>query len=390
MKDIILEAREIEGVVFDLGELTRRLNRLTDRRDNRGKVYSLGSLLSMILLARLSGADKPWSIFEWLRYRRAALVKRYQLQRGNTPCVNTIRTILEDVVLQEEMETTLRHYLHDQYGGQSSVLIAVDGKSMRGTIPRGMSQGVHLLTAFLAEEGIVLRQVEVRARDNEISAGPTLLADLYLRGKVVVADAMQTQRAFCMQVRRQGGEYLLWAKENQPALSQDIRQFFEPPPYVPGWHQADWPRTVAVRNRKGHGRLEKRTLSLIADLDGFIDWPGIQQIFKLDRVVQTVATGHTMRQTVYGLTSCPPEMADAQQLLQWCQSYWAIENSLHYRRDVTLREDATRTSLTGLAQSLAILNNFLVGLVSQLGFSNLASARRFFDARIAEQLLFDF
>ena len=80
MKDIILEAREIKGVVFDLGELTRRLNQLTDRRDNRGKVYSSGSLLSMIVLARLSGADKPWAIYEWIRYHRRAFVKLYELK----------------------------------------------------------------------------------------------------------------------------------------------------------------------------------------------------------------------------------------------------------------------------------------------------------------------
>ncbi len=390
MKDIILEARELEGVVFDLGELTRQLNELTDRRDNRGKVYTLDTLLSMIVLARLSGADKPWAIFEWLRFRRPALVKLYKLKRGNTPCVNTIRTILEDVVVQDEMARILHHYLHEQYGGQTTVLVAIDGKTMRGTIPRGMSQGVHLLTAYLAEEGIVLKQVEVLAKENEISAGPALLADLYLKGKVVAADAMHTQRAFCLEVLRQGGHYLLWAKENQPALSQDIRQFFEPPPYLPGWHQSDWPQTSAVSYNKGHGRLEKRTLSLIADLEGFINWPGIQQIFKLERHAQELATGRIVRQTVYGLTSCPPALADARQLLEWTQSYWAIENGLHYRRDVTLQEDATHTSLTGLAKSLAILNNFVIGLVRKLGFTNLASARRYFDARIAQQLLFDF
>lgn len=390
MKDIILEARETDGIVFDLGALTRQRNRLTDRRDNRGKVYPLGSLLSMIVLARLSGADKPWAIYEWIRYRRPAFVKLYKLKRGNTPCVNTIRTILSDVVLQEELETTLRQYLHEQYGGQSSVLVAIDGKTMRGTIPKGMTQGVHLLTAYLAEEGIVLKQVEVTSQENEISADPKLLTGLYLKGKVVIADAMQTQRGLCLAVLRQGGHYLLSAKDNQPGLRDDIRQFFEPAPYVPGWHQPEWPRTVAESCVKGHGRLEKRTLSLIADPDSFIDWPGVRQIFKLDRFSRELNTGRTSHQTVYGLTSCPPSFADAHQLLQWTQNYWAIENGLHYRRDVTLQEDATRASHTGLAKSLAILNNFLIGLVHNLGFNNLASARRFFDARIAQQLLFDF
>ncbi|MCB8980775.1 MAG: ISAs1 family transposase [Ardenticatenaceae bacterium] len=132
--------------------------------------------------------------------------------------------------MQEELEATLRQYLHEQYGGQSSVLVAVDGKTMRGTIPKGMTQGVHLLTAYLVEEGIVLKQVEVLPEQNEISTAPALLAGLYLKDKVVIADALQTQRSFCMAVLRQGGQYVLWAKENQSTLLADIQQFFEPPP----------------------------------------------------------------------------------------------------------------------------------------------------------------
>ena len=77
-------------------------------------------------------------------------------------------------------------------------------------------------------------------------------------------------------------------------------------------------------------------------------------------------------------------------LAAWIRAYWGIENGLHYRRDVTLGEDATRTELTSLAQAIAIINNFLIGLVQMLGYTNLASARRYFDARIAQQLSFNF
>ena len=290
----------------------------------------------MILLARLAGADKPQGIFEWIRYRRADFVQMFQLKRVNTPCVNTIYTILGDVLLQEELEATLRQYLHEQYGGQSSVLVAVDGKTMRGTIPKGMTQGVHLLTAYLVEESIVLKQVQVLPEQNEISAAPALLAGVYLKDKVVIADALQTQWSFCMAVLYQGGQYVLWAKENQPTLLADIQQFFELPPYVPGWHQDDWPQTSASFCTKSHGRLEKRTLSLMADLGSFVTWPGIQQIFKLERLSREMGTGHESKQTVYGLTSCSPAKADAHQLLDWTQRYWVIENGLHYRRDVTL------------------------------------------------------
>ncbi|MCB0020999.1 MAG: hypothetical protein KDE09_24555, partial [Anaerolineales bacterium] len=92
-------------------------------------------------------------------------------------------------------------------------------------------------------------------------------------------------------------------------------------------------------------------------------------------------------EVTYGLTS---SKAEAAQLLTWIRSYWGIENGLHYRRDVTLREDTTRTAFTQLAQAIAVINNFLIGLALALGYTNLASARRYFDARIAQQLPFSF
>ena len=146
------------------------------------------------------------------------------------------------------------------------------------------------------------------------------------------------------------------------------------------------PRTVAETTDKGRGRLEKRTLTLMVDEEQFLDWPGVYRVFKLERYVQRLPTGKETREVVYGITSCRPEEASAQQMLRWTRHYWGIENGLHYRRDVTLREDATRISEPTLAKAIATINNFVVGLSQKLGYSNLASARRTFNARIAAQL----
>jgi hypothetical protein len=118
----------------------------------------------------------------------------------------------------------------------------------------------------------------------------------------------------------------------------------------------------------------------------FLQWPGVQQVFKLERHTRAIRTGKETTEVTYGLTSCAAGTVDAAQLAAWIR----IENGLHYRRDVTLGEDATRTELTSLAQAIAIINNFLIGLVQMLGYTNLASARRYFDARIAQQLSFNF
>lgn len=389
MEHIILEANEIDGLVFDLSDLEAKLNELTDPRDKRGQVYSLGSLLSMVVLAKLSGQNKPKAIFEWIRLRKREFVTIFNLKRNQTPCLNTIRTLLGSKIVLSELEQTLQRYLYEQYGGQNSILIGVDGKAMRGTIPKGFTQGVHLLSAYLVEEGIVLKQIAVPDKQNEISAAPKLLDGLNLKGKVVCADAMQTQRAFCVDVLARGGSYLLWVKENQATLLRDIEQFFKPPRRAAGWHIPALSQTVARSCNKDHGRIERRTLTLMQDEQQFIDWPGIQQVFRLERYVKEVTTGIETTTVVYGLTSCTPTQADAAQLLDWTRKYWGIENGLHYRRDVTLQEDATRINDNrSLAEAIAIINNFVIGLTRKLGFNNLPSARRHFDVQIARQLAF--
>ena len=123
------------------------------------------------------------------------------------------------------------------------------------------------------------------------------------------------------------------------------------------------------------------------DSETFLDWPGVRQVFKLEREVTESKSGHASFEVAYGLTSCNAEMASAKQLLEWTRQYWGIENGLHYRRDVTLKEDATRMSLSKMPRVMATLNNFIIGLTQKLGYFNLAEARRVFDCSIAAQIM---
>lgn len=386
MQCITLKSKERERTVFNFIDLSANLMGLSDPRDSRGKIYELHDLLIMILMARLSGADTPNAIFEWVRNRQPLIVKKLGLKRDQTPCLNTIRTILTEIISITELEAAFRDFLHQHYGKQSSVLICIDGKTMRGTIPKGETQGVHLLSAYLAQDGIVLKQLLVEGKVNEITIGLDLLAELDIKNKIVCADAMQTQRKFCTEVLSRGGDYLLWVKENQATLKADVEQFFRPPRTALGWHIPQLPQSKADSVSKGHGRIEKRVMTTMVDENQFINWPGLVQVFQLQRHTTEVATQKTSTEIVYGITSRRPEKATADQLLEWTRQYWSIENGLHYRRDVTLSEDKTRISFTTLAQTISILNNFLVGLTQKLGFKNLASARRRFDAEIASQL----
>lgn len=382
MDHIRLESSLEAGLVFDIGALMKKLDQLTDQRKAQGKRYSLPFLLTAILLAKLAGEDLPKGIADWLKLRRQQIVVAFNLNRPSVPAYNTIRRTLSDTVSVEELEESFQQFLHEQFGGQQSILVVIDGKTLRGTIPKGSSQGVHLLAAYLPEEGIVLLQVAVEAKENEITAAPRLLAELDLKGRVVCGDAMFTQRDLSVQVVAQGGDYIWFVKDNQQQLAVDVEQFFVPPRRAKGWHVPQLPQTTAQTVEKAHGRLEHRTLTLMADESGFLDWPAVEQVFKLDRKVTCCQTGVVREETAYGITSLSPEQTVAEQMLELTRAYWGIENGLHYRRDTTLREDATRMSNAKQAQAMATLNNFIIGLTSKLRFSNLAVARRHFDAQL--------
>ena len=386
MKHIMLEAMGADAVVFDVGELAAYLERVHDSRDPRGKVYPLGVILAAVVLAKLAGEDKLSGIAEWIRLRRDVLVELFNCKHRRMPCLNIIRWVLQEVIVAEELEEVLRRYLHDAYGGQESRLIAIDGKTMRGTIPKGGRQGVHLLAAFLPAEGVVLKQVMVEAKENEIVAAPELIDGLDLKNKVVCGDAMHTQRGLSVKILARGGDYLWFLKDNQPSLLADVMQFFQPPQKAAGWPLTPLSHTIAHTTNSLHGRLETRTLTLMVDETCFVDWPGIRQVIKLERRIFHWRTGLQSTEVVYAITSCGPEKASAELLLGWLRSYWGIENGLHYRRDVTLREDATRLTRPSMARAVAAINNFVIGLALKMGYTNLASARRTFNARIAAQL----
>lgn len=386
MDHIIIYNERSEEIMVHLGDLRQRFSKLTDRRGRRGRIYPLWYLLTVIFLAKLSGEHTPEGIAEWIRLRYRVLMGALGAHWRLAPSVETIRRTLAKSVFADELEETCRQFLHEQYGGGQAELVAIDGKTMRGTIPSGSTQGVHLLSAYLPEEGITLAQEVVANHENELVAAPKLLARLDLRGRIVTGDAMFTQRNLSVQVTAQGGDYLWFVKENQSTLYEDIQRFFQIPETRPGWSRPPLPRSIATQWNKAHGRLEQRTVTAIVDETGYLDWPAAVQVVRIERHTQILRTGKSRQETAYAITSAPPERASSQDLLYFTRLHWGIENGLHYRRDVTLREDATLISHPHQAEVMAILNNLIVGLTSKLGFSNLASALRRFDAAIGFQL----
>ena len=118
MKRIILEAQNTDAIVFNIADLEARLNQLPGSRDKRGQIYPLGMILTMVLVANLSGEDKPSGIPHWIRLRCESFVELFSCKHQRMQFLNTIRSVVRDVVPLDELETTFSQYLHDTYGGQ--------------------------------------------------------------------------------------------------------------------------------------------------------------------------------------------------------------------------------------------------------------------------------
>jgi predicted transposase YbfD/YdcC len=373
-------------MVFDFQGLYAYLRQLHDSRSPRGIRYQLADVLVLAILAKLGGEDGPHGMAEWLKHRAEMLVTALGLPRTSMPHRVSISRILGNTVAIEELENLLADYFDHQAQGSQEVVIAIDGKTLRGTIDPGQTSGEHLLAAYLPGEGLVLMQMPVGDKENEIMVAPELIRVIDLRGKIVVGDAMHTQRKLSVEVVRNGGHYIWTAKGNQMQVMETIAHLFEPEPVTPGFAPTPTDFKVATSVNKGHGRIEKRTITVSSMLKDYLDWPYVEQVFKLERQFTYVKTGRVSTQISYGLTSLPAEQAFPGQLLSHLRSYWGIENGLHYRRDVTFKEDRCRLTIGHATRTMATLNNLVLALILRQGFNNVPSARRRFNARPLEAL----
>ena len=372
----------------------RALEQVSDGRHKRGGRYSVALVLTLILLAKLAGMTTPLAIAEWVRLRADWLGRVLPTKRSRFPCAATYSNVLRAVDAEQVnallTQTLTRVRATQRCGDEPSRLVgqaeaeehvhlALDGKTLRGTLGHEQpdQRPMHQVALYETKTGLLLKEQVTGEKQNELSIVSQFLTPLWVQGRILSADALHTQHAFCTCVRRWGGHSVLIAKLNQACLRQDLELFFsEPPADCRDWRTA---RTVD----KGHGHLERREIVVSTELNEFLadTWSGVAQVFRLTRTVTEDA--HTSVEVVYGITSLSPKEADADHLLELVREHWAIENRLHWRRDVTVREDACQGRKGEAPRVLAVLNRFLLALLDWQGVSNVAHQMRIFDARPA-------
>ena len=345
---------------------------IPDFRKARGKRYPLQSILALACCAILCGYRSYSAIAEWGDHYGQRFTRVLGFTH-KTPSASTLHTIFKGIG-PEAFEAKLGAWAEavtatvPTLSEAAPAATAIDGKTLRGSKKQG-APGVHLLSALSHHVGMTLAQVAVDDKSNEITAVESLLSSLVLEGRVITMDALLTQRRIAQQSIDAGGDYVMIVKDNQPQLRADIEQVFSLPPWGDSQPHAT---TVDL----GHGRIEQRTLTTSEALVGYSEWPGLAQVFRIERHVITKKGARERVEVVYGVTSLSAARATPAQLLGLVRGHWQIENKSHWVRDVTFDEDRSQVRCGSIAQVMAALRNTAIGLLREAGYANIAKACR--------------
>lgn len=353
---------------------------IPDVRNRRGTRHPLPAILALACCAMLCGARSYSAIAEWGRNYGSRIAQALGFTHI-PPCAATLHLIfrrLDCVGFEAQLRAWAESVVASTPGGTdrpqaAEPAVALDGKTLRGSRKQG-APGVHLLSALAHQVGVTLAQQAVADKTNEITAVETVLGQMVLTGRVVTMDALLTQTAVAQTIVDAGGDYVMIVKANQPQFRSDIELIFAEPPV--GDHQ-ETAETLEI----GHGRIEQRRLTTSQALAGYSEWPGLAQVFALERSVISLKTGGVRSETVYGVTSLTSQRAAPSRVLELVRGHWQSENRSHWVRDVTFDEDRSQVRCGHIPQVMAALRNTTIGLLRWAGYSNMAAAGRLLAAQ---------
>jgi len=322
-----------EGLVF-----LKYFDDLPDPRQAGKVVYPLDEILLLCLLAVLAGAETFTDIARF-GARKLDLLRRFLTFRNGTPAHDHLGDIF--ATLDAEIFQHCFVAWASARTGIAAEVIAIDGKTVRRSGDKkgkkGAKAAIHMVSAFAARQRLVLGQVKVAEKSNEIVAIPRLLEMLAIEGAIVTIDAMGCQRDIAKTIVDNKADYVLALKGNQGSLRDDVEVF------VAEQKARDFEDTSISRHETvdgDHGRIETRTTTVIHDVGWLQErhhWPGLKGVVIVDSLREI--DGNIERETRLYITSL---VLLAAQLGLIVRSHWAVENSLHWVMDMVFRDDECR------------------------------------------------
>jgi predicted transposase YbfD/YdcC len=347
------------------------LHKIPDHRRAQGKRHPLPTILILSILAISCGADSFQSISEWAINYQDQLRKSVPFLACHTPDKSTFHRVFTNLD-SNSFEDALGDFLQSITHIAKGEGIALDGKTTA-------KDSLHLVAAFAHQAHSVLFQKATTTKGKELILAPLVLERVSIKDKILTADALHTQRSFCETITKRGGGYVFVVKGNQQRLVEDIKLFFETPPF-----KAEIKQYQTLEKNKG--RVEKRSIWMSQDLTQYLDWPGLTHVFKVQR--QRSDKNHNTTETIYGIASLPKQYSSIKNLSKYLRGHWSIENNLHRVKDVSFGEDKSTIKKGKAPQVMSMLRNLVISVFQRGEVKSYPQAFRRFSAHPEE--LFEF
>ena len=338
--------------------LIEHFSKLEDPRVDRNKKHELIDVIVLCVCAVVSGAE-GWSDIEEFGRTKLEWLRRYVPLANGVPVDDTIARIISALSVRG-FQDCFMSWMEDVVKLSDGEIIAVDGKTQRRSHDRkrGM-KAMHMVSAWACSNAVVLGQVKTEEKSNEITAVPELLDKLELSGCIVTLDAMGCQRAIAKQVKEGGGDYVLAVKGNQKQLNREVRRYFD------AARERDF-ECEGIENDEtaedGHGRVESRSYYLSTDLGTLScvkKWNGLRAVGMVES--ECWNDGRVSIEQRYYITS----LEDVETFGRAVRSHWGIENELHWRLDVTFREDEGRIRRGNAPHNMGVIRHVAVNLLKR-------------------------
>jgi predicted transposase YbfD/YdcC len=352
-----------EAVVF-----LCHFNDLTDPRQ-RGKItYPLDEVLLLSLLAVLAGAE---SFVEIARFgeKKRDLLRRFRPYRDGTPSHDHLGDIFA-ALDADQFQRCFAAWITALTGVPEGV-VALDGKTVRRSGGKAGKGAIHMVSAFAASQRLVLGQVKVAEKSNEITAIPKLLDLLAIEGAIVTIDAMGCQRAIARKILDKKADYLFGLKGNQGSLREDVELLVKE---QKSRNFADSTISRAETVDADNGRIETRTCTVIHDIEWLRERhgsPGLNAVAIVDSTRES--DGKIERETRYYVTSL---VIQAHLLAPVIRSHWAIENSLHWVMDMVFRDDECRVRTNHAPANFTTIKHMAYNMLRRPGGKDSIRVRR--------------
>jgi predicted transposase YbfD/YdcC len=342
-----------------LKSLDKHFEKLEDPRSESRIDHLLMDIVLITICAVICGAEDWGEVEEYGLAKQPWLETFLSLPKG-IPSHDTFNRLFARL-RPEQLQQCFLNWVQAVYQITGGQVIAIDGKTLRGSCERGSRRSlIHMVSAWATENRLVLGQRKVDEKSNEITAIPELLRILDLEGAIVTIDAMGCQTEIAAQIVEQKGDYVLALKGNQGNLHKDVIDLFDE---ARKRRFQGVPYDLYETDEQSHGRHERRRYWVVSNVSSLPErkkWANLTAVGCVESQ-RTIGDKITTERRYYLLS----QILEAPRFAQTVRGHWGIENRLHWVLDVGFREDESRGVLGHSAENLAVIRHIAVNLVTQ-------------------------